>query len=62
VLETKISITRQHDFFDAGAPRWEKLPAAGRQDIELLLTQLLIQAVQKPTVIHNQENKHASEN
>jgi hypothetical protein len=61
-VETKISLTPQHDLFDIDMPRLEKFPAVCHQDIETLLTQLLIQALQTPSVIQNQENSHASEN
>ena len=61
-MKTKISITRQHNLFEVVAPGWEKLPASCREDIEALLTQLFIHAIQKHSVIQNQEHRHASKN
>lgn len=61
-MKTKISITRQHNLFEVVAPRWEKLPANCREDIEALLTQLFIQAIRNQSIIQNQEHGHASEN
>lgn len=60
-METKISTTGQHELFDVDAHRWEKLPVRCRKDIETLLTQLFIQALQEQTVIPSQENSHASQ-
>ena len=61
-MKTKISVTRQHSLFEVVAPRWEKLPANCRDDVEALLTQLFIQAIHKQSIIQNQEHSHASQN
>jgi hypothetical protein len=46
-MPTQISTTHQHDLFDVTGQRWKKLPVRRRKDIETLLTQLFIQAIQE---------------
>ena len=57
----KVSTTRQHDLFDESEHRWASFSASCRQEVVMLLTQLLIQAIQTRTVINKLEGSHVSE-
>lgn len=56
----KVSTHRQHDLFDASEHGWTSFSALCRQEVVLLLTQLLIQAIQNRTVIDKAEGSHVS--
>ena len=57
----KISTHGQHDLFDESEHRWASLPDSCRQEVVMLLTQLLIQSIQTRTVIEKLEGSHVSE-
>ena len=57
----KVSRNRQHDLFDASEHGWTSFSGSCRQEVVMLLTQLLIQAIQTRTVIANAEGSHVSE-
>jgi hypothetical protein len=57
----KVSRNRQHDLFDEGESGWASLSGSCRQEVVMLLTQLLIQAIQTRSVIINQEGSDVSE-
>lgn len=57
----KVSTVRQHDLFDESEHRWASFSGPCRQEVVLLLTQLLIQAIPTRTVIDKAEGNHVSE-
>jgi len=57
----KVSTHGQHDLFDESEHRWTSFSGSYRQEVVMLLTQLLIQAIQTRTVIDKAEGSHVSE-
>ena len=58
----KVSTHGQHDLFAESEHRWISFSGSCRQEVVMLLTQLLIQAIQSRTVIDKAEGSHVSEN
>lgn len=57
----KVSTVRQHDLFDESEHCWTSFSDSCRQEVVMLLTQLLIQAIETKTVIDKSEGNHVSE-
>ena len=57
----KVSTHRQHDLFDESEHRWTSFSGSCRQEVVMLLTQLLIQSIQTSTVIEKAEGSDVSE-
>lgn len=57
----KVSTVRQHDLFDESEHRWISFSSSCREEVVMLLTQLLIQSIQMSTVIDKSEGSHVSE-
>lgn len=57
----KVSTARQHDLFDESEHGWTSFSDSCRQEVVMLLTQLLIEAIQTKTVIDKSEGSHVSE-
>jgi hypothetical protein len=57
----KVSTHRQHDLFDESEHRWISFSSSCREEVVMLLTQLLIQSIQMRTVIDKSEGSHVSE-
>ena len=56
----KVSTHRQHDLFDESEHGWASFSDSCRQEVVMLLTQLLIQAIQTKAVIDRSEGSHVS--
>jgi hypothetical protein len=57
----KFSTHGQHDLFDESEHRWISFSSSCREEVVMLLTQLLIQSIQMSTVIDKSEGSHVSE-
>jgi hypothetical protein len=57
----KVSTVGQHDLFAESEPGWANLSGWCCQEVVMLLTQLLIQAIQTKAVIAKAEGSHVSE-
>ncbi len=57
----KVSRKGQHDLFDESEHRWASFSDSCRQEVVMLLTQLLIQSIQTKTVSAKAEGSHVSE-
>jgi len=57
-----IHNNQQVDLFDKGTNRWQRLAVGSHNNVEQILTQLLIKAIQQSSVIQKKEDVHASEN
>ena len=57
----KVSGHCQHDLFYESEHRWASFSCSCREEVVMLLTQLLIGSIQTRTVIEKSEGSHVSE-